>query len=162
MRSKTCRFLDFQIQKHGVITPGATIFNFFPPAPPLVKLLGRKYRLSNSPVVNSPAEYSPEEKYPMENSTVFIKCFFYTSFNKNEVRTFHRIKFIFACFLKSFLLRCALGICSNCESVGSLGNIGQASLIIYEPCHITSVYFLKQTLLKGHFRTSSFDKKLSF
>ena len=84
-------------------------FSLRKPPLPLVKLPGRKYRLSNSPVVNSSAEYSPEEKYPTENSTVFIKCFFFTSFNKNEAWTFHRIKIYFCMFPETFFASLCFG-----------------------------------------------------
>ena len=83
-----------------------------------------KFSLIKLPRGEFPRRIFPRGKLPHGNLPRIYQCIFYTSFIKNEAWTCHRIKFSFACFLKSFLLPCALWICSNCESVGSLVNIG--------------------------------------
>ena len=110
---------------------------------PLVKLPRRESPpLQIPPWWISPRNISPK-KIPHGKLPCIYQCIPYASFIKNEAWTCHWIKFSFACFLKFFLLHCALWISSNCESVGSLVNIGLGNLTVYEPCHVASVYFLK-------------------
>ena len=66
----------------------------------------------------------PRRKLPHGKLPCIYQCILYASFFKNEAWTCHWIKFSFACFLKIFWLHSALWISSNCESVGSLVNIG--------------------------------------
>ena len=85
---------------------------------PLVKLPRGKFPIVNPPPPPHPpssADFSPR-KTPL----YLLVHFLYIICSKWSVNlSSHRIKFSFACFLKSSLLHWALRICLNCESVHS-------------------------------------------
>ena len=88
------------------------------------KIPPRKISPCQTPPWWIPPRNIPPRKTTPRKAPLYLLMHFYTSFIKNEAWTCHRKKFSLVCFLKRFLLRCAWWICSNCESVGSLVNIG--------------------------------------